>query len=47
MESDEDKSYKELLFEMIGNIDYILLMLSLTGFFFITSGVQYWAVNYM
>lgn len=45
--SEDERSYTSLIKELLQNSEYLLLMLSIVGFFFCVAGIQYWSVDYM
>jgi hypothetical protein len=45
--SEGEQSYIGVMRDLMSNSDYIMLLLAITGFYYIVAGIQYWTVNYM
>ena len=42
-----DMSFGNQLNEILGHGEYLLLMLSITGIYFLVAGMQYWTPTYI
>jgi len=44
---EEEKTLKELVTELLGNTEFVLFMLTITGVYYVVGGLLYWSSNYM
>ena len=42
-----DLTYREIFTQLLSNKDFVYLLLTITGIFYIVAGIQYWTANYM
>jgi len=42
-----DLTYKEIFTQLLANKDFVYLLMTITGIFYIVAGIQYWTANYM